>query len=383
MTAGLPPAGLVSPKLRTAGPSEDLGLPAGTRIFSADSHLALSEDIWFERFPASMKDRAPRVWLEDGMFQLGSRDRPLLADQFKVALAEFDGVPGGQSDKIGLRLADLDAEGVDEELVFPSSVPVLFWYPDLEVRSLCFRIYNEYIAELQQASGGRFHGVGFINWWDPKGTRRSLAELHALGIRTFLLPMKAPAGIGSDLVDWTSAAMRPFWDEVEEAGLPVSHHIGEAPQMTEVNPMPIGFVFNASSFREMFSKYIFGGILDRHPKLQVGWFEGGINWVVPAIQDAEHGYASYRSTCNWKLAHDITWYWRNHMVASFMLDPLGLELIDRIGTDRAMWSSDYPHNEGSFGYSRSAIRAVVDAVGRDVAAGIVGDNVRRFLGLNA
>ena len=33
------------------------------------------------------------------------------------------------------------------------------------------------------------------------------------------------------------------------------------------------------------------------------------------------------------------------MCASFMVDPLGLELIDKIGVDNVMWSSDYPHNE--------------------------------------
>ncbi len=32
----------------------------------------------------------------------------------------------------------------------------------------------------------------------------------------------------------------------------------------------------------------------------------------------------------------------HHMYASFMVDPLGLEMIDRIGVDRVMWSSDYP-----------------------------------------
>ena len=36
------------------------------------------------------------------------------------------------------------------------------------------------------------------------------------------------------------------------------------------------------------------GILDRHPGLRIGWFEGGINWVPSAIQDAQHIGASFR-----------------------------------------------------------------------------------------
>jgi predicted TIM-barrel fold metal-dependent hydrolase len=65
-----------------------------------------------------------------------------------------------------------------------------------------------------------------------------------------------------------------------------------------------------------------------------------------------------------------------------MVDPLGLELIDRIGVDRVMWSSDYPHNESTFGYSEQSLAAVVEAVGPEAAVGIVSTNVQTFLGLD-
>ena len=58
-----PPEGLGAPKDRqghaAGGP---VGLPAGTEVFSADNHISLAEDIFYERCPASLKDRAPRVW---------------------------------------------------------------------------------------------------------------------------------------------------------------------------------------------------------------------------------------------------------------------------------------------------------------------------------
>ena len=52
------------------------------------------------------------------------------------------------------------------------------------------------------------------------------------------------------------------------------------------------------------------------------------------------------------MEHEPTYYWDNHMCASFMVDPLGLELVDRIGVERVMWSTDFPHNESTYGYSR-------------------------------
>ena len=59
------------------------------------------------------------------------------------------------------------------------------------------------------------------------------------------------------------------------------------------------------------------------------------------------------------------------MCASFMVDALGLRLIDEIGIDKVMWSSDYPHNESTFGYSERSLAAVVDAVGPEDAVRIV------------
>jgi len=70
------------------------------------------------------------------------------------------------------------------------------------------------------------------------------------------------------------------------------------------------------------------------------------------------------------------------MCASFMVDPLGLELVDRIGIDRVMWSTDFPHNESTYGYSGESLAAVVDAVGAEAATAIVGGNIKRYLGLD-
>jgi hypothetical protein len=48
-----------------------------------------------------------------------------------------------------------------------------------------------------------------------------------------------------------------------------------------------------------------------------------------------------------------------------------------------MWSSDYPHNESTFGYSEQSLASVVEAVGPDDAVKLVSTNVLRFLGLEA
>uniref|UniRef100_A0AAU2AD81 Amidohydrolase n=1 Tax=Streptomyces sp. NBC_00093 TaxID=2975649 RepID=A0AAU2AD81_9ACTN len=378
-----PPEGLRPPKDRRGHTGDSLGLPPGTEVFSADNHISLADDIFYERFPESLKNQAPRVWYEDGAFELGVGGKSFLPGEFSQVLMQYDPLTGAGSANLEGRIEELGSDGIEKELAFPNALLALLHYPDKEIRELCFRIYNEYIAELQERSQGRFYGVGLINWWDAKGTRKTLAEMKSLGVKTFLMPLSLGKDDDGTPLDSSSTAMIPVWDAIEEAGLPASHHIGETGLSApcEVNAIAVGMVANVAPFRETFGKYLFGGILDRHPGLRIGWFEGGANWVPSALQDAEHIHASYHHMLNRPVEHDVQYYWDNHMYASFMVDPLGLELIDRIGVDRVMWSADYPHNESTFGYSEKSIAMVVDAVGPEKAARVVSGNVKEYLGI--
>jgi predicted TIM-barrel fold metal-dependent hydrolase len=384
-----PSNGFGAPKIRRghariAGQAADIGLPAGTEIFSADNHISLAQDIFYERFPDHLKEQAPRVWYEDGAYMVGYQGQSFIVGDFSAVLMQYDDLAGASTVDVNARTRELAEDGVDKELAFPNAVLALFGFPDKAIRERVFRVYNEYIADLQERSGGHFYGVGLINWWDPRGTERTLSELKSLGLRTFLMPLYPGADDNGDIIDYGGTAMRDVWDVIEDAGLPVTHHIGETPPKSpcEFNSVAVAMMINVDSFRDMFAKYIFSGILDHHPRLRIGWFEGGISWVLPALQDAEHVLASYRHMLNHQLQHDIRYYWDTHMSASFMVDPLGLRLVDDIGVDKVMWSSDYPHNESTFGYSEKSLAAVVEAVGPDDAARIVSGNITSFLGLS-
>jgi predicted TIM-barrel fold metal-dependent hydrolase len=381
-----PSEGLGAPKDRHGhAVAGDGALPPGTEVFSADNHISLGEDIFYERFPAALKERAPRVWYEGGAWTLGFGGKSMLPPVFTNVLMQYDPLQGSHTGNLEARLAELATDGVTRELAFPNALLGMMGYPDFEVRELCFRVYNEYLAELQEQAGGSFYGVGLINWWDGDGAKRSVTEAAALGVRTFWMPLKPGNHPDGQPIDFNSDRMAPVWEAIEESGLPVSHHIGEGPISSPCahNSLAVSMVHQAAPFREMFARYVLGGLLDRYPGLRIGWFEGGINWVLPAIQDAEHMHVSFRHMLDADIDHDVRYYWDNHMYSAFMVDPLGLEMVDRIGSDRVMWSSDYPHNESTFGYSEKVVAGVVEAVGPEQAARIVNRNVLDFLGLTA
>ena len=168
-----PPEGFGAPKNRM-GHAKDaiVGLPAGTEIFSADNHISVADDIFYERFPEELKGAAPRIWYEDGAYMVGMKGKAWTGGDFGRVLMQYDDLAGAASNNIDARILQLAEDGIDKELAFPNAVLALFHYPDKSLRERVFRIYNEHIADLQERSKGHFYGVGLINWWDPKGTRR-------------------------------------------------------------------------------------------------------------------------------------------------------------------------------------------------------------------
>src|ERR1700722_6719897 len=176
-TLTYPPEGLGAPKDRHPGPLVESGLPAGTEVFSADDHISLGEDIFYERFPEGMKEGAPRVMNVGGGWVIGMDGKSVLVPEFIEVLTQYDPVSGSHTGDVPARLAALESEGVSRELAFPNADLALFGWPDREGPRFCFRIYNEHIEEVQELPNNRIFGVGLINWGDADGARRTLNEL--------------------------------------------------------------------------------------------------------------------------------------------------------------------------------------------------------------
>ncbi len=352
--------------------------PKGTLIVSSDNHWALAEDPWKNRVPAGMRDRVPSVWWdgERGIYNMGIGGQPSFVGPAIVAAIKSIEDRNGIS-SIPERMADLDAEGIAKEIVFPQSLLMYFPHPDFEAREWIFRGYNDYIAEVGARAPGRFHGVGFPNFWDLSKTEGSFRQIKDLGLKTLQIPITPGVNTDGKAIFYASDEMDYFWSVAEEAELPVCFHIGETLNFDIPGGAPCATFTNLAPFRKNFGELVFGGILDRHPKLRIVFAEAGagINWVPGILQDAEMVVDSFGSMVSPKLKHRPTDYWRQHCFATFMADSLGLKLLDYVGADRLLWSADYPHNEGTLGYTASVIGEIVDSASEA--------DVKKMLGGNA
>lgn len=357
-------------------------LPPGLRVVSADNHIEVTEDIFHKAFPERLRAQAPRVW-RDGYWRVGYRD----AMQTYPEGVDIDGALTRAVLTDGFDMAQrgrhLEAEGIACEIVYPQSLMAFIRHPDHEVQELIYRTWNEWMAELGRRDPGRFFGVAICpNWWDPDRAESAVAQVAELGLKSLMLPLNPGLGADGKPIDYAAPVMDRFWTAVAETGLPIAFHIGEVPGNSGRGGFGTFFLTQAAPFRKVLGNLIFGGILDRHPGLQVIFAEGGINWVAGALQDAELTFGAHREIFDYVPRMRPTEYWRRNLYATFQTDAVGLAQLHLIGADRVMWAQDYPHGEGTFGYTADAMAEVVAAAGPDDARLILGETATRVYGLD-
>lgn len=387
-----PVVSLANPIMKDIGPTAPrvaqkarrLGLPAESVIVSADGHWEVTQDIFYDGFPEAMKSRAPRVWFDEH-WRLGYRGKAeaeIVGERMKRTLKR--GFTDGIRD-MAVRQRDLLAEGIQKEIVFPQSLLHFIRLNDFEVQEQIYRVYNEYIADLSKRSQSRFYGVGvFSNWWDPAGAEHAMQQIVDLGLKTFMVPVNPGKNVEGKTISYGSETTDRFWDVVAEAGLPLNFHVGENIETEGRGALGTTALTSFGPFRKSLGQLIFGGVFDRHPDVKVVFSEGGISWVAPALQDAEMIFDTYG---NGDLLDPIdnrpTHYWQQNCYATFQDDVLGLRQLEFIGADRVMWASDYPHPEGSFGFTSDSMQSVIDIVGAKVATKILGGTAMDVYKLNS
>jgi predicted TIM-barrel fold metal-dependent hydrolase len=352
-------------------------------VVSADNHMALADDIFFEAFPQRLKDKAPRIWWDEqtGIYQMGPNFQSVYPPSASEELRTIETRVGAH--RLQGRLADMDAEGVAKEIVFPQVLQLYFKHPDQEVRGLIFDTYNAYMADIQRASGGRTFPVAIPRFWDRDGACESIRRIKDMGFKAILLPNLPGTGSDGEPVVYNSEAYDPVWATIQECDITVCHHIGETFFQEGINGRGARLMYDLGGdlFRLHFGRYVFGRILDKFPKLRVVFSEAGVAWAAGAIQDAEMIFDTAALMFESRPDHRPHTYWRNHFYTTFMTDIVGMRLLDIIGPDRVMWSVDYPHNEGTFGYSQDSKNEVLRAVGPDEATMILGGTAARVFDL--
>jgi predicted TIM-barrel fold metal-dependent hydrolase len=349
-----------------------------TAVVSADDHVIEPRSFWDEWLPEHLppadRARAPRR-VGPGLALEGESSAPLRTFLLFPELVERSDAADGASDVAG-RVATLDRDGIDVSLVFPQRAMAMWGMQDRTLMRRCFDAYNLWLAQWTRSSDGRVHGVPILaTVYEPEATGDYIAWLRDLGFRTFLLP-NYPRGRS-----YADPEMAPLWRAIESSGLPVNFHISEAPDDNGPGGLGTYLAVSFQPFRKLWAFLVFSGILDSHPDLRVVFTEGGISWVPSALDHADRIHREFAGHLEPRLPMPPSHYWATQCYATFMDDPRGLEQVEHIGVDRILWSSDYPHPEGTFPATDSARERVRTIIGPTAAVGVLGATATKLYGL--
>lgn len=285
-----------------------------------------------------------------------------------------------------LRLADMDTDGIDVSVLYPTTMLGLQSMKDVEFGRVQARVYNDWCSAHLEEGHGRLYGAGALPPMheadDIQGVVDEIyhvAELPGM-VSVFMRPNPA--------VDWryfNDSVYDPIWAALQDTELPVAFHPFLAPDLPGAcDALKLARMRDADGSYQTLDEFeaakaaedgIFlpniyftqaianpvdvmsaicyicsGGVTERFPGAKFMFLEANGGWLVPWLERLDH-HAK-------KFSWDVPWlkmlpseYFRRQCWISFDPDESMLAFTANsplCGADRIIWASDYPHPDAKF-----------------------------------
>ena len=286
---------------------------------------------------------------------------------------------GGLEDNdLPTRVRDMDREGIDVSVLFPTSSFALPKVIERDYAIAYARAYNDFIADFCRQSS-RLRGIAILPLQDVEAAvsevHRAVTKLGLVAIAIASQGMKEHLG---------SRTFWPIYDEMQRLNVPLCvHNRREGPAGDDRFD---SFLYLHTIGRPVetaiqFAGLIYGGVPERFPRLRIGFLECGVGWVPYWMERMDEEWEKRGKVeaplCKAKPSEYVA---RGNMFFSTEPEEGMLPyVIERLGEDKILFASDYPHWDGMFPHVVSTIRGRKD-ISEPAKEKILGDNAKRFYG---
>ena len=272
------------------------------------------------------------------------------------------------------RLLDMDAQGVDVQVLSVPPTEYFYWLPEDEAKR-ANRLQHERFAEVVANWPDRFAAVANVPMDHPGLAVEVLREAHRdFGFRGVEISADV---LGQELDD---RRFDPVWETVVELGMTVILH----PQgfthgqrfsdyyLVNVMCMPLASTLAVT-------RMILGGVWQRHPDLRVLVVHGG-GYLPFYVARTDHAWR-VRPELRHHLDVPPSEVLRKVFVDTNVFDPTMVEqLVRDLGADHVLMGTDYP-------FDMSTVDPVGFLAGADLGDGdralVLGGNAARLFGIDA
>ena len=273
--------------------------------------------------------------------------------------------------KLEQRLADMDAMGVDVQLVSSSPNQYHYWAP-VDLAEELVRIQNDGLLDLCARAPDRLVPLAMVALQHPALAADQLRRAMAAGFRG----VEISSTVGD--MELSDRRLGPFWQAAETLGaLVFIHPLGCSLDERLAPAYMSNHVGQPVEHAVALSHLIFGGVLDRHEGLKIVAAHGG-GYLPVHMGRADHAWTqrSDAHTCT----HKPSSYLKRLHFDSLVYDPRDLaELVERAGASQVVVGTDYPFDMGH--YDIHGLVAATPGLSDADRAAILGGNLARLLGL--
>jgi aminocarboxymuconate-semialdehyde decarboxylase len=270
------------------------------------------------------------------------------------------------------RLADLDAMGLDMQLVMPPP-PQCYYTVPLDIAAEAARMVNDGLAEFVARKPDRFVALGTAPMSDGNEAAKELERcMTRLGFKGVQILTNIA---GNELSD---PAYAPFWKKAEQLGALVVIHPNGFTHAERLRRFYFNNVIGNPLETTIALHYlIFDGVLERHPNLKILAVHGG-GYLGAYWGRIDHAWGA-RADCHADLPKPPTSYLRKVYFDTVVFTPGQLRaLVDAFGADRIVMGTDYPFDMADYDPVGHVLSAEFDEA---TTAAIGGGNAKRLLGL--
>jgi uncharacterized protein len=358
----------------------------GFLIIDSDLHLMEPEDLWERYLEPPYRANPPRF---SGFFRQnlastaedkGNADSIFGIEVQGLSIPAFAASPGAvkQARELAQRsrtrhphfriarahgfdpsttLAAMDIEGIDVAVMYGTRGRQILMHDELapDYAAALARAYNNWACDycrshtdrLKFAAQVAMHDVGLA----VAEARRCATELGACAIIGTPNPVN-----GRHLHD---EALDPLWYELEGLNLPIGFHpTGNSSLNDDIgrrfvghnNYQPIAHAARGPmELMLALASMTSGGVLERHPNLRCAFLEGTAGWICWWLWRLDDHWEKYGPGCEVQLSMPPSEYFKRQCYVALDVDEApAVAVINQLGAEYFVVSTDYPHPDGAF-----------------------------------
>ena len=254
-------------------------------------------------------------------------------------------------------LAAMDIEGIDVGILYGTRGRQVLMHDDLDpqLAAALARAHNDWTRDYCAINPERLKFAAQLAFHDVPSAvveaRRAVRELGAVAVIGNPNPIN-----GRHIHD---PEFEPLWTAVEELGVPVGFHpTGQSSLRDDIARRmldhPNGRLIGSAARNPMelmlaFGSLAAGGVLERHPGLRCALLEGTCGWLPWWLWRLDEAWEKFGPGSEVKVsARPSEYFFRQCYVATDADERVLRQVVEAVGDDNIVVSTDYPHSDSLF-----------------------------------